>query len=66
MRRIPVVFGTLAATVLPAPLFQRLSGSSIAKRLARGSLWSLLGSATSRLWVLLAMILVARVLGSWA
>jgi len=29
---------SLAATVLPMPLFQRLSGSSIAKRLARGSL----------------------------
>jgi len=54
---------TLAATILPAPLFQRLSGSSIAKRLARGSLWSLAGSATSRLLVLVAMILVARVLG---
>ena len=35
----------------------------MAKRLARGSLWSLLGSATSRLLVLLAMVLVARVLG---
>jgi hypothetical protein len=47
---------SLAETVLPAPLYQRLSGSSIAKRLARGPLWSLLGSATSRLLVLLAMI----------
>lgn len=54
---------TLAATVLPAPLYQRLSGSSIAKRLAWGSLWSLAGSATSRVLVLVAMILVARVLG---
>ena len=52
-----------AEAVLPAPLYQRLSDSSIAKRLARGSLWSLAGSATSRLWVLLAMIGVARVLG---
>lgn len=49
--------------MLPAPLYQRLSASSLAKRLARGSMWSLLGSATSRLLVLLAMILVARVLG---
>ena len=63
MSRILVVFGNLAEAVLPAPLFQRLSGSSIAKRLARGSLWSLAGSATSRLLVLAAMILVARVLG---
>ena len=54
---------TLAATILPAPLFQRLSGSAIAKRLARGSLWSLAGSATSRLLVLVAMVGVARVLG---
>ena len=54
---------SLAETILPAPLFQRLFGSSIAKRLARGSLWSLAGSATSRLLVLLAMVLVARVLG---
>lgn len=54
---------TLAKAALPAPLFQRLSGSSLAKRLARGSLWSLAGSATSRLLVLVAMILVARVLG---
>lgn len=53
----------LAEAILPALLYQRLSASSLAKRLARGSLWSLLGSATSRLLVLLAMILVARVLG---
>ena len=34
MSRILVVFGNLAEVVLPEPLFQRLSGSSIAKRLA--------------------------------
>lgn len=53
----------LAQKCLPAPLHQRLAASSVAKRVARGSLWSLFGSATSRLMVLLAMILVARVLG---
>ena len=54
---------TLAEAALPAPLYQRLTASPLARRLARGSLWSLLGSATSRLLVLVAMILVARVLG---
>lgn len=42
---------TLAEAVLPALLFQRLSGSDLAKRLARGALWSLLGSATSRFFI---------------
>ena len=50
------VLHTVAEAVLPAPLYQRLSASSLAKRLARGSLWSLAGSATSRLLVLAAMI----------
>lgn len=44
-------------------MHERLAASSIAKRLARGSLWSLFGSATARILVLVAMILVARVLG---
>ena len=57
---------TIAQRILPVPLYQRLAASSMAKRLARGSLWSLVGSATSRLLVLLAMILVARVLGQEA
>ncbi|MCF6354845.1 MAG: oligosaccharide flippase family protein [Candidatus Polarisedimenticolaceae bacterium] len=54
---------SLAQALLPAPLYHRLAASSIAKRLARGSLWSLFGSATSRLLVLVAMVLVARLLG---
>ena len=53
----------LAQVVLPTPVFDRLAASSIAKRLARGSMWGLLGSASSRILVLLAMILVARILG---
>jgi len=44
-------------------LCERLTVSSIAKRFARGSLWNLFGSATARILVLVAMILVARVLG---
>jgi O-antigen/teichoic acid export membrane protein len=58
-----VTLSTLAQTLLPQPLYQRLASSSIAKRLARGSLWSLFGSTTSRILVLVAMILVARILG---
>ena len=58
-----MTLNTLAQTILPQPLYQRLASSSIAKRLARGSLWSLFGSATSRILVLVAMILVARILG---
>lgn len=54
---------SIAQTFLPAPLYKRLAASSIAKRLARGSLWSLFGSVISRLLVLAAMIVVARVLG---
>ena len=41
----------------------RLTTSSVATRLARGSLWGLFGSATARILVLAAMVLVARVLG---
>lgn len=58
-----VSFDTLARTLLPARLHERLATSSLARRLARGSLWSLFGSATSRLLVLVATILAARVLG---
>lgn len=53
----------LRQAVLPTSLYERLAASSIANRLARGSLWSLFGSASSRILVLVAMILVARVLG---
>ncbi len=48
---------------LSHPLFSRIAASPIAKRLAKGSFWSILGSATSRVLILIAMILVARVLG---
>lgn len=53
----------LGRKILPSSLYERLTTSSIAKRLARGSLWSLFGSASARILVLVAMILVARVLG---
>lgn len=54
---------TLIRTILPASLYARFSASPLAKRLASGSLWSLAGSATSRVLVLVAMVLVARTLG---
>jgi O-antigen/teichoic acid export membrane protein len=53
----------LGRKFLPSSLYERLASSSIARRLARGSLWSLFGSAAARILVLVAMILVARVLG---
>ena len=53
----------LTRKLLPSSLYERLASPSIARRLARGSLWSLFGSATARILVLAAMILVARVLG---
>jgi len=53
----------LAQRFLPERHHTRLAGSSIARRLARSSLWSLFGSATSRILVLVAMILAARILG---
>jgi hypothetical protein len=53
----------LGRKLLPSFLYERVASSSIARRLARGSLWSLFGSATARVLVLVAMILVARVLG---
>ena len=46
MIALPRNLRAFAEAVLPAPLFQRLSDSAIAKRLARGPLWSLAGSAT--------------------
>ncbi len=54
---------SLVQQLLPAQLYHRLKASPIVKRLAHGSAWSLFGSAISRILVLLAMILVARVLG---
>jgi O-antigen/teichoic acid export membrane protein len=53
----------LGRKFLPSSLYLRLASSSVARRLARGSLWSLFGSAAARILVLVAMILVARVLG---
>jgi O-antigen/teichoic acid export membrane protein len=53
----------LTRKLLPSSLYERLATSSIAKRLAHGSLWSLFGSGASRILVLVAMILAARVLG---
>jgi len=44
-------------------LYDRIASSSIARRLARGSLWSVFGSASARILLLVAMIFVARVLG---
>lgn len=48
---------------LSLPLLNRFASSPIATRLARGSFWSILGSTTSRILMLLSMILVARILG---
>lgn len=45
------------------PFHARLAASPTAKRLAHGSLWSLVGSASARILVLLAMILTTRILG---
>ena len=53
----------LGKKLLPSSLYERLALSPIARRLARGSLWSLFGLASARILVLVAMILVARVLG---
>ncbi|MFA7665641.1 MAG: oligosaccharide flippase family protein [Burkholderiaceae bacterium] len=54
---------SLLRMILPAPLSSRILGSPLAKRLVSGSLWSLAGSATSRILVLIAMVLAARALG---
>ena len=51
----------LGRKILPSSLYERLASSSIARRLARGSLWSLFGSASARILVLVAMILVILV-----
>lgn len=52
-----------AQFLLPEKLFEKFSVSAVAQRLARGFSWGLLGSVTSRLIVLVSMILVARILG---
>jgi O-antigen/teichoic acid export membrane protein len=44
-------------------LYAHLAGSDIAKRLIRGTAWSVFGTATSRILVLMAMIILARILG---
>ena len=58
-----MLFEKISKVFLPEPLYMRFKASTIAKRIAKNTLWNLLGSALSRLLVLLAMILVARVLG---
>jgi O-antigen/teichoic acid export membrane protein len=63
LNQMESVVVALGRRLLPSSLYERLASSSIARRLARGSLWSLFGSATARILVLVAMILVARVLG---
>lgn len=47
----------------PATLYLKVAGSNIARRLAKGSMWSLLGSIVSRVSILLSMIMLARILG---
>lgn len=59
----PHFMNRLAKILLPSWLYWRLVNSSIAKRLAKGSLWGVLGSVCSRIMVLASMILVARILG---
>lgn len=54
---------SVAQILIPPSLHEKLQSSSIAKRLVRGSLWSMFGSAISRILILIAMILVARILG---
>ena len=49
--------------MLPKRLYHRLASSDIARRLTRGALWTTFGSVVSRLLVLAAMILLARLLG---
>ena len=44
-------------------LYKKFKFSSIARRITQGSLWSLFGSAVSRIIILISMILVARILG---
>ncbi len=49
--------------LVPKTLIAKLRASPVAMRLARGSVWSLAGSASSRILVLFAMTLAARILG---
>ena len=57
------IFFALGKKLVPSSVYERFTASSIAKRLARGSFYSLFGSASARILALVAMILVARVLG---
>jgi O-antigen/teichoic acid export membrane protein len=54
---------SIAQRLLPAYVYKRLAASEITRRMARGSAWSVLGSVTSRLLVLVGMILMARMVG---
>ena len=45
------------------PTMERIKTSPLASRLARGSFWSLAGSATSRVLALAAAVVAARILG---
>jgi O-antigen/teichoic acid export membrane protein len=50
-------------SVLPRPLWQRIEGSPLGYRLARGTFWSALGAASSRCFTLVSSIIVAHILG---
>lgn len=49
--------------LLPSSIYLRFKTSAVAKRIAKNTFWNLLGSALSRILILLAMILIARILG---
>ncbi|HEY8360511.1 MAG TPA: oligosaccharide flippase family protein [Ramlibacter sp.] len=50
--------------LLPEPVRLKLRSSEIARRIARGSAWSFAGAASSRVCTLIAMILLARMMGA--
>jgi O-antigen/teichoic acid export membrane protein len=54
---------SISTAVRSLSLYKQFRFSSIARRIAQGSLWSLFGSAVSRIIILISMILIARTLG---
>lgn len=52
-----------AERLLSSEKYRGFSGSSIVQRILTGSVWSIFGTAVSRIVVLISMILVARIIG---
>ena len=58
-----IALNTLAQTLLPRSIYQRLAASDVSRRLARGSFWSLVNALVMKTATLVQAVVLARLLG---